>query len=275
MIQLTDIKIYPIKSLAGISVASASVEPKGLALDRRWMLVDNQGRFLSQRKDPQMALLHLEWHTAAQEILRISHRKKTLPPLLLPLEIKLSEERIKVSIWDDELMAIPLGQGYDEWFSRALDRNCRLVYMPSSDRRPVDPDYAQAEDSVSFADGFPYLLANHASLQDLNERLRTPITMDRFRANLIIEGTEAWAEDSWTSFKIGEVVFRSLKPCARCVLITVDPATGEKSPEPLKTLSRFRKSGNKVLFGINACWNLESGSELKVGDQVEPKILGI
>jgi uncharacterized protein YcbX len=270
MIDLVDIKIYPIKSLAGISVASAKVEPKGLALDRRWMLVDQDGQFLSQRRDPQMALLQLEWADEQQDAVQISHRTRQIESLHLPLRIPDSAERIQVQIWEDRVAAIPVGIEFDTWFSQALQKECRLVYMPESEQRGVDPDYAQSEDTVSFADGFPYLIANEASLQDLNQRLDIPVTMDRFRANLIFKGAEAWAEDKWKGFRIGAVALRSLKPCARCVLITVDPLTGEKSPEPLSTLSQFRKRGHKVLFGINACWDTHSANEIKVGDPVIP-----
>ena len=270
MIDLVDIKIYPIKSLAAISVASAKVEPKGLELDRRWMLVDEEGQFLSQRKDSQMALLQLAWANDQQDTLQISHRTSKIEPLQMPLGIPNSTERIQVKIWEDSVAAIPVSRAFDAWFSKALQRECRLVYMPESDQRGVDPNYAQPEDTVSFADGFPYLLANEASLEDLNQRLDLPVDLDRFRANLIIKGAEAWAEDEWTGFKVGGVTFRSLKPCARCVLITVDPLTGKKSPEPLRTLSQFRKRGHKVLFGMNACWDTNSGNELKIGDRVIP-----
>lgn len=274
MVQLADIRIYPIKSLAGLSLASTKMEPKGLALDRRWMLVDARGRFLSQREDPQMALIQLEWIDSTQQVLQVTHRQRQLAPLLLPTSPPATGERISVTIWEDELTAVRMGKSFDDWFSHALARDCRLVYMPPTDGRPVDPAYARPGDTVSFADGFPYLLANEASLQDLNQRLELPVTMDRFRPNLIVKGAQAWEEDKWTGFRVGNVAFRSLKPCARCILITVDPLSGKKSAEPLKTLSSFRKNGPKVLFGINTCWDMDSAHELKVGDQVIPRIPG-
>lgn len=274
MIELIDIKIYPIKSLAGISLRNAFAQAKGLALDRRWMLIDSHGRFLSQRQDPNMALLHLEGYDSEYQQLKISHRQGSVPPLRFSLEPVPNNPKIRVRIWEDELEACLVSPAYDKWFTKALGRECRLVYMPDSAARRVDPNYAEAGDSVSFADGFPYLIVNQASLEALNRHLAKPITMDRFRANLIVRGAEAWVEDQWDAFTIGQAAFRSLKACARCQLITVDPQSGEKSAEPLKTLSQLRKRGSKVFFGVNACWHTESDEKLKIGDELIPSIQG-
>lgn len=270
--QLSEIRIYPIKSLAGLPLTTATLTPKGLYLDRRWMLVDSQRQFLSQRSVPQMALLDLQWASRSPDVLRISHRKRNLEPLLLPLTPPVSNTSLQVGVWDDWVDAVVAGPAYDAWFTQALGVDCQLVFMPEAAQRSVDPNYAQAGDTLSFADGFPYLLANQASLQDLNQRLSQPVDMDRFRPNLLVAGAAPWEEDHWQSFQIGSVHFRSIKPCARCVLINVNPFTAEKSREPLDTLSSFRKKGNKVLFGINACWDQGAELQLKVGDSVVPVI---
>jgi len=268
--QLSEIRIYPIKSLAGLSLPTAALTPKGLYLDRRWMLVDSQRQFLSQRSVPQMALLDLQWASRSPDVLRISHRKHQMEPLLLPLKPPIGNTSLQVGVWDDRVTAFAVGPVYDAWFTQALGIDCHLVYMPEAAPRPVDPQYAQAGDTLSFADGFPYLLANEASLQDLNRRLSQPVDMDRFRPNLLVAGAAPWEEDHWQSFQIGSVHFRSLKPCARCVLVNVNPLTAEKGREPLNTLTSFRKKGNKVLFGINACWDQGAVLQLKVGDSVVP-----
>lgn len=274
--QLTDIYIYPVKSLAGLRVASAKVDIKGLEKDRRWMLVDPNGVFLTQRNDPAMALIDLNWENADRTSLVLTHRTKSMPPLILSLNIPDSQDFMEVQIWDDTVSAILIGAKYDHWFSEALNRPCHLVYMPETDNRRVDPRYALSSDSVSFADGFPYLLVNQASFSDLNSRLEQAVEVERFRPNFVFDGQTPWEEDQWSAFRIGQVAFRSLKPCARCVLTTVDPLTGKKGTEPLKTLSSFRKKGNKVLFGMNACWDFVSTKnkeqEVRIGDELAPEM---
>lgn len=270
MIKLTGINIYPIKSVAGLSLDRARLEKKGFAWDRRWMLVDEQGTFISQRSDPKLTRIQLEAAPDQPELI-LRDRIGRLEAIRLPLARPQHSESISVQIWDDVCTALRMGEKYDQWFSRVLDRPCRLVFMPDAVQRPVNQNYAQPGDQVSFADGFPYLLTSEDSLRDLNQRLERPAEMQRFRANLIISGNPAWSEDSWRQFTIGNVRFRSLKPCARCTLITIDPQTGAKGAEPLKTLSTFRKKGHKVLFGINACWDYREDAEIaeiSVGDQV-------
>ncbi|MEO0340344.1 MAG: MOSC N-terminal beta barrel domain-containing protein [Bacteroidota bacterium] len=268
-VHLTGINIFPIKSVTGIKVNEAILEPKGLALDRRWMLVDEDGMFLTQRKDPKMSQIVLSFDQINDKII-ISHRSKNMGQIAMSLTKELDTEIIKVQVWDDICDAQEVGGVYNEWFSQALERKCRLVFMPDTSNRPVNQKYAEPKDDVSFADGFPFLLANQASLDDLNGRMEAPVSMDRFRANFIIEGLSAWQEDHWSSFQIGDVPFRSVKPCARCTLLTVNPLTGEKGAEPLKTLSTFRQQGHKILFGINACWDFpddkSTEAKVKIGD---------
>lgn len=275
MIQLSGINIYPIKSLGGIQLQKAKIGKKGLFLDRRWMLVDPSGKFITQRNHPKMTLIGLKW-LADQNQLEIYDRKNQKAPIILNISPPSNQATISVQIWEDQCEALLVGSVYDQWFSELLAFPCRLVYMPDATKRRVSPKYAAPTDEVSFADGFPYLISNEASLANLNERLDLPITMDRFRPNLIFAGQQAWEEDQWKGFSIGAVAFRSLKPCARCTLLTVDPETGEKGVEPLRTLSTFRKINNKIYFGMNACWdhskNGDQIMEIKIGDSIEAQL---
>ena len=266
---LSEVFIYPVKSLRGISVPSAKLEPRGLAYDRRWMIVADGGdTFLTQREFPTMALLHTE---LTDQHLIISHATKSIEPLLIPLETGSYGEAINVRIWDDVCPAILVSPAADAWLSEALETPCQLVYMPDDSRRSTDPRYSNPDDIVSFADGFPLLLIGQASLDDLNRRLPNPIGIERFRPNFVFTGGNAHAEDSWQHFQIGNQTFRSVKPCARCQLTTVDPETGTFGKEPLRTLSTYRLDGHKILFGMNVIWNTtnEASSFIKIGDPIE------
>ena len=175
-------------------------------------------------------------------------------------------------MWRDRVAARDAGAEAAAWLSAALGRACRLVHMADpAEARRVDPDYADAEDRVSFADGFPVLVTNAASLADLNARLAVPVSMDRFRTNIAVSGAEAWAEDGWQQVRIGAVPFAGPKDCARCAVTTVDQDTGERSPEnePVRTLAQFRrKAGGRIIFGQNL---IPRGTgRIAVGDTVRP-----
>lgn len=241
-----DIYIYPVKSLGGIRCREASALQRGFQHDRRLMLIDKAGNFITQRVYHQLALLSA---SLQGEGVLVSH-KQTRQELLIPFETKTRSE-ITVSIWDDVVRAVSVSPEADEWFSLFLGKRCRLVYMPESGHRAVDQRYAEHDEQVSFADAFPFLLIGQGSLDDLNARLDEPVPMNRFRPNLVIGKTEAFEEDSWAKIQIGEVEFKVAKPCARCVLTTVNQDTGNKGKEPLLTLSKYRKSNNKILFGQN------------------------
>lgn len=264
--RLSEIRIYPVKSLAGFSRTECTLTPQGLEDDRRWMVVDASGRFLSQRTFPDMCFLeaYIE-HNG----LRIHDRKGRLHDLVLSAEEARTGFLQQVQIWDDVVEALCIDkQEAGAWFSKLLGFPCTLVYMPESTRRQVDHKYAQPGDVVSFADGYPVLFALEASLTDLNSRGLGHIEMLRFRPNLIISGGTAWEEDSWRHIRVGDAAFRTPKPCARCQMITVDPHTAHVGQEPMRTLATFRTSGNKVLFGMNACWEQSSATAIRVGDQV-------
>ena len=244
---LSEIWIYPVKSLGGIRLSTASVEERGLKYDRRWMIVDEFGTFLTQRAFTNMAFLDV---TLSDQGLKISHRYQANTSVIVPY-VPVSAERLQVKVWDDIVEAVTVSNEADLWLSNQLDKKVRLVLMPESTERRADPRYALKGESVSFADGFPFLLISQASLDDLNGKLSNPIEMRRFRPNFVVLGSEAFGEDTWQSIEIGTLTFDLVKPCARCILTTINPETGEKSPEPLRTLATYRKVNNKILFGQN------------------------
>jgi uncharacterized protein YcbX len=172
-----------------------------------------------------------------------------------------------VSIWGDQVLARVVSAELSRWFSDFLEMELDLVVMPESSQRKMDPRYAVQGESVSFADGMPYVMIGQSSLDELNQRLEVPVSMDRFRPNLVFSGGQAYAEDQFTRIKVGEVDFQVVKPCARCVLTTVNQQTGEKGKEPLATLATYRTVNNKVYFGQNAV-ALAPGM-VRVGDFIQ------
>jgi uncharacterized protein len=261
---LTQIWIYPVKSLAGIRLPKANVMPKGLRYDRRWMLVDEKGRFLTQREHPEMTVFVL---SMKQDGFLIQH-KKSKDSVFLPFEGGTSAtSSLQVHIWDDEVTAVEVNPSFSDWFSDCLGMGCKLVFFPEENARPVDARYAKNNDQVSLADAYPYLILGEATLADLNEKLMQPLEINRFRPNFVFAGGRAFEEDRWNTFTVGPVAFYGAKPCARCILTTIDPETGIKGIEPLKTLSSYRKRDAKVLFGQNVI-GLGQG-EVKEGDVIE------
>lgn len=259
---LTQINIYPIKSLGGISLQSATVEERGLQYDRRWMLVDEQNKFITQRMHPKMALLKVEINN---DLLTIKHKQNKLSPLTI-LPLPNDEEEINVQIWKDNVTTIKYSHDANDWFTEAIGFKCCLVYMPDSTNRKVDPKYASNK-MVSFADSYPFLIIGEESLNDLNERLVEPLPMIRFRTNFVFSGGKPFDEDNWKTIKIGKMVFHSTKSCPRCVITTIDQNTGTKDKEPLKTLATFRQKDNRVLFGMNMVAN--GTGKVNVGDEIK------
>lgn len=263
--RLSQIWIYPVKSLPGIKLEQAVIDKRGFAWDRHWMLVDEQGDFLSQRRLPAMALINVAMQPAGVE-LSVASRA----PLLLTYG-KHSDQQIAVKVWADHLNAYKVSDIADNWLSDFLGTRVQLVCMPDEVVRKVDPDYATVSDQTGFSDGFPFLLLSQASIDDLNRKIDDPssiMDVKRFRPNLLIEGVPAFAEDSWKQVQIGDIRFRVVKPCSRCVITTVNPETAEKGVEPLKTLATYRRQGNKVYFGQNllhdATGSLSAGDEVRV-----------
>lgn len=267
--QISEINIYPIKSLGGISLNEAVIEEKGLKYDRRWMLVDDNGKFFTQREFSKMAVLKVSLET---DNLKVSNADDSL---LIPFSENEDGEEIEVVVWNSKLTARTAKNEINEWFSDALQTNCRLVQMNKNSNRLVNPVYAvrKFQDTVSFADGYPFLLIGSSSLDDLNSRLENPLPMNRFRPNFVVKGAEPFAEDNWKKIKIGNEIFYIVKPCERCVMTTVDQDKGvPKGKEPLKTLATYRlvkKNGeSKILFGQNLIAE-KAGETIKVGDKVE------
>lgn len=262
---LQDIYIYPIKSLGGIRLSEAKVEIRGFAYDRRWMLVDENGIFLTQRKHHQMALLQVELVDGG---LTVFQKQRPEESHFIPFAPQ-TDRQIPVTVWDDTMTAQIVSDSSNQWFSDALGIACRLVYMPSSTERAIDEKYAVNQETVSFADAMPYLIIGQSSLDDLNEKLTEPLPMNRFRPNLVLSGGSAFEEDGWGHVEIGECTFKVTKPCARCILTTVNQDTGIAGKEPLKTLAGYRSVNNKVLFGQNMI-ALTTGT-VKVGDQISTR----
>ncbi|MGC4022041.1 MAG: MOSC domain-containing protein [Cyclobacteriaceae bacterium] len=242
---LREIWIYPIKSLGGIRVKSAKVFEKGLEFDRRWMLIDDDNRFMTQRFSPKMALFKLQ---ISDSKFQITFKSESID---LPLERQENNKSVKAVIWDDEVEVNEVSDELSQWISNRLEINCRLVSFPEKNQRPVDEKYQVNHENVSLADAYPFLIIGEQSLADLNSRLEKPVPMNRFRPNFVFSGGESFDEDKWKKISIGATIFAVAKPCARCVLTTVDQDTAEKGHEPLATLSKFRKVENKVLFGQN------------------------
>lgn len=253
--------VYPVKSLGGMELDEAEVETRGFRHDRRWMLVDGRGVFLSQRSHPRMALAR-----ARVEGERLVVEAPGMPALELPL-VPEPRGAVTVSVLGDEVGAVPCDGEADRWFARFLGAPCRLVYMPDGTERAVEPRYAAAGDRVSFADGFPFLVLSEASLDDLNGRLPEPVPVDRFRPNIVVAGCAPYAEDRWRRVLVGGIGFRVAKACSRCAITTVDQGSGEKGKEPLRTLATYRKAGGEVYFGQNAI--PDATGPLRVGDFVE------
>lgn len=265
MFKLSRITVFPVKSLRGIDLDAADLTERGLRYDRRWMVVDERGHFLTQREVPEMATI---WTEIEGDTLLLHHEDPYGgPPLHLPLE-PAAGKQTQVQVWKNKVSAQGTDPAADSWITTVLRRNCRLVFMPDSTNRIADPKYTPEIERVSFADGFPYLLCGEAALADLNGRLEAPVPMDRFRPNLVFAGGEAFGEDSWEEFRIGTARFRAVKPCSRCTMTTHDPITGERrDKEPLRTLATYRKQDGKVLFGQNLV--LVEGENVKVGDEIK------
>ena len=259
---IQDLYIYPIKSLAGIRLSEAKVEERGFELDRRWMLIDKEGKFLSQRTFPMMAMLKVELGKDFLSVYHVSYPSKLIQ---IPFEEE-GEEVSSVTVWDDEMSARLVNPEVDQWFSQMLEMKVRLVKMPLSTERKVDSKYAVNDESVSFADGMPYLLIGQESLNDLNGRLVNSVPMNRFRPTFVFTGGAAFDEDNWKTIKIGEVLFYGTEPCGRCNVTTIDQNTAQTNQEPLRTLSMYRKEGSKVKFGMNLI-GLSTGT-VQVGDKI-------
>lgn len=297
---ISEINIYPIKSLKGISVEFSIVEDRGLRHDRRWMLTDKNNMFFTQREFPRMALIEVGVDDEALYVtadgfgtLEIAHSPET-------------GDRRDVTIWQSVCPGEVYNGVVNEWFSDVLGTDCQLVHMPDDSRRSISERFDRGGEIVSFADGYPLLVIGEASLADLNRRIAethsklpprppngdtppkqggepfVPLPMNRFRPNIVVSGSEAYAEDNWGRIRVGDAVFRGTKPCARCVMTTVDQTKGEfVGKEPLSMLATYRKAQNvipdrfeslgmsatSVLFGQNLVGE-SIGSRICIDDEL-------
>lgn len=261
---VTELNIYPVKSLRQVALTESMVEAFGLQHDRRWMVVDEQGKMITQRQQQRLCLI--QPRLQAEGIRLIA---EGMPDI--SIEIPMPTTSQLVTVWEDSCNAYDAGEHAAKWLSEFLSVNCRLVYFPDDEFRQVDLTYANQGDRTAFSDGFPLLLTSQASLDDLNQRLvlnhAEPVTMNRFRPNLVVGGCESFAEDSWKKLRIGDMTFRVVKPCSRCVIPNIDIATAARGSEPAKTLATFRKRDNKIFFGQNVI--AENNGKLTIGMPVE------
>lgn len=265
---VTGLFTYPIKACAGISLSEATLTPRGFADDRWLMVVDPDGRFLTQRECPTLGqvkprisgdALHLE-----------APRTQTLS-----MRLQRNGARREVVVWKSHCLAIDQGDEVAEWFSSYLDRRVRLVRAADDFHRALDSHYApRPSDTTAFADGYPILIISEESLADLNTRLKSPLPMNRFRPNIVVRGASAYAEDAWRTFTIGGLSFEGVKLCARCPVTTTDQETAQRGKEPLRTLAAYRDSERGVLFGQNVIQTPPEGAPswdwgtIRVGDVV-------
>ncbi|KOG39872.1 MOSC domain-containing protein [Streptomyces resistomycificus] len=267
--QLQSIHVHPVKAFRGLSPRTAAVEPWGLAGDRRWVLIDDGGKVVTQRQQPRLAL-------AVAELLPGGGVRLSAPGMDdLTVPVPRSDDTVWVEIFRDKVEGVPAeGTAAHAWCSRYLGAEVRLLHMSDpATSRPVDPEFALPGETVSFADGYPLLLTSTASLDALNSLIARgdhaaegPLPMDRFRPNVVVSGTSAWAEDDWSRVRIGDVDFRVAKVCGRCVVTTTDQSTARRGTEPLYTLGRHRRLGGRLVFGQNLV-PLSPGT-IRVGDPV-------
>ncbi len=262
--------IYPVKSLAGIEVPSIALSRTGISHDRMFMLVDENGRFLTRRENTEL----VQFGTAVDHDHLVIFRKESPSQSLRVLLEPAGGEQVMVDIWSDRCVAHSISDEADEFFSDFLKVKIRMVYMPAETNRQIDGMYTSGKEVTSFTDGYQILLAGTASLKDLNEKLaRTgseKIGWERFRPNIVVTTETPFEEDTWSRFSIGVFQFKGVKLCSRCVMTTIDEETGRASKEPLRTLSGYRAKNNKIFFGQNVISESSIGL-ISRGDRISIK----
>lgn len=260
MILVTGLYVYPIKSLQGVEVSEAEVLERGFKYDRRWMIVDENNKFITQRTHPHLSQIKIKFSGNS-----IIASYSGYGDLEIPLSIE-SGEKVRVSVWEHQVEALEANDEQNKWISQIVGVPCKLVFMPENSSRPINPERARNNENVSFADGYPYLIISEASLQDLNSRMDEDLPMNRFRPNIVVSGVSPYVEDGWKDFSIGNVDFYGTHSCKRCVFTTIDQETGKKGAEPLKTLAAYRREGKDVIFGLNVM--AKSRGAVRVGDNI-------
>lgn len=258
-LRLAELHCYPLKSARGEALQHADMDDFGLHGDRRWMLVDEEGVFVSQRSTPVLALLGVRTTGTGLALSFAGDAIEVEKP-------DSAAQRRDVQVWADTVSASLADAAVNDWLSRKLEQPLRLVYLPDEAQRRVDPNYAKGGERVAFSDGFPLLLATQASLDDLNARMGNPVPMNRFRPNLVIEGAEPFAEDGWSRVQIGEVMVDLVKPCSRCAVPSVIQETAQRDGEINRVLASFRRRDGAIYFGMNAL--APAGAQFRVGDSV-------
>lgn len=260
-LKVSEINIYPVKSCAGLSFDSAQVVDTGFEHDRQWMVVDSAGKFITQRQYPKMSLI---------KTTLIDNGVRFEAPNLKTIDVPISFDgkKIETDVWGNPCVGVDQGDEVSKWLSSFIGLECHLIIMSPDFKRGVSEKYkTRGDEIVGFADGFPFLLISEESLNELNSKLNEKIPMNRFRPNIVVSGGKSFQEDEWKKIKIGEVVFRVAKPCARCEITTVNQATGEKGVEPLETLGSYRTKPKGIMFGQNLI--AENNGTIHIGDIVE------
>ncbi|MFD9688631.1 MOSC domain-containing protein [Kitasatospora sp. NPDC059146] len=276
---LTGLHVYPVKSMYRLSPDSAAVHPWGLAGDRRWMLADPTGRFVSQRENAALGQVRVD--LLPDGALALTAPDGSRIEVAAPAA-DAGDPIAEVEVWGTRFRAVEAAKDAHEWIADRLG-DYRLVHLDDPRARPVDPEYGRPGDTVSMADGFPLLLTATGSLERLNELIAAEhpdghetLPMERFRPNVVVAGSEPWAEDGWRRIRIGALTFQVVKPCGRCVVTTTDQESGERrGPEPLRTLARHHRLLRRAAFGQNLIPERPAGVEgdvlgtLRLGDDVE------
>jgi uncharacterized protein YcbX len=264
MITVSQLNIYPVKSCRGVSLNAVTLDDRGPVNDRRWMLTDQEGVFLTQREKPRLSLVSVQVTDSG-----IVLSAPGMPPLAVDAPIHDDGADFVTKVWDDTVRVRPADPEAGRWFTQFLGTPAQLVFLPDDAARVMRDEYSgdiRESRRVTLTDGAPLLLISEESLADLNSRLADPLPMNRFRPSVVVRGGGKFAEDSWKRIAIGEVIFEVAKPCARCATTTVDQATGVRGKEPLRTLATFRKVGSEVMFGQNIAHH--APGELRVGMDV-------
>jgi len=258
--KITALYVYPVKGAAPIALNDARLDTFGIVHDRRWMVVNERGEFMTQREDAQLGQIGTAVEGAALVL-----RSSRAASIALPLQP--SGKKTRVRVWNDTVAAIDCGDDAAEFLAAHMGYTARLLYMPESTHRQADLEFATVGDRVSFADGYPMLLVGEGSLAALNARLEEPIPMMRFRPNVVVSDTAPYEEDTWRRIVLGDVACEVVKPCARCQVPTIDQSTATAGKEPMRTLATYRRWRNNVWFGQNVVHR--GTGALHVGDSVE------
>ncbi len=264
VVRVEELWVYPLKSAAGIQVDRMVLDEFGPTMDRRWILIDGNGRFMSQRTHPRMALLEVEAHDGGVTVLEPGGARCTLP-------VVEAGRRVDLTLWDRPGYAIEIEGEPGRWMTEWFGETVRVGFMPLGGKRTTDPAFLPGR-AISFADGYPLLMVSTASLKELDRRVGRPLEMSRFRPNIVVSGCGPHEEDRWRRVRVGEVMMTGVKPCPRCVATTVDPATAERGTEPLATLREYRMTADGIFFGQNLAH--DDRGAIRVGDAVEALEVG-